>query len=226
MDNISNNNFINDTVLNDWSIMATDDNKSIIDTKNIFISKNNNITNDSYNDINKNDDITLLTNCDLLEKSIKISKYLKLNFNKKSIDTFIPTINKYIELLHDLIYELAIRSKLLTNKNIDDYKLQLLTKQQNKNISRKSYKFCNSGYKCKFYYSLNNLVCYSQHFVYDSVLYDILNMMNYIKNITNINTDDIDEIKKSINTITYVINHMHQELIQIKNINSPFYKDF
>ena len=72
---------------------------------------------------------------------------------------------------------------------------------------------------CKFYYS-DDLKCYSQHFVYDLVYYDTINILYFVKDLAHINEECMIELKTSINTLSYVLNHMIYELSQIKNLSS------
>ncbi|AYV76923.1 MAG: hypothetical protein Barrevirus4_7 [Barrevirus sp.] len=105
-------------------------------------------------------------------------------------------------------------------------------------IIRSSYKFCNLGYKCEFNYQnnknkkeINNKDrkngCNSQHYVHNLVNADLTSLREYIS--TNNSTNKVEkvekdkEIQKSINTISFVINHMYEELknskkhIQVSN---------
>lgn len=81
-------------------------------------------------------------------------------------------------------------------------------------IPRSSYKFCNYNYECEFNYNLRrHSGCYAQHFVHNMIYADIYVLRNYVKfNYDNNQEKYMNEIKKSVNTISFVINHMYDEL--------------
>ena len=66
----------------------------------------------------------------------------------------------------------------------------------------------------------NNIItnnCFEQHIVFNYLFLDADNLINYINNNTEYN---INEIQKSINTIYYVINHIKEELENIRDVNN------
>jgi len=95
------------------------------------------------------------------------------------------------------------------------------------NLSLCSYKFCINKDCCIYNYpelSLEstqgkvkkNKYCYSDHFVHNKVAKDIKNLIEYINiNEPSNNINQVKEIIKSINTITYVIRHMYEELYNL-----------
>lgn len=127
------------------------------------------------------------------------------------------------------------------NANIDHDSSQCLNtgngslNKKTQNISRNSYKFCEFGHECKFNYDKDQK-CYAQHFVYNLVYLDIVDILEYITSVdilcslaaqgTSVRTQDMSEIKTSINTITYVINHMSEELTQLKVMRPECYEDY
>jgi ferric iron reductase protein FhuF len=78
------------------------------------------------------------------------------------------------------------------------------------NIPRNSYKFCNFGYTCK--YNSNKQKCYGQHFVFNLIKSDIDEVVYHLENAIEIN---IKEICISLNTISFVFNHMYDEMDKI-----------
>ena len=102
--------------------------------------------------------------------------------------------------LNKLLLLSNLLKKRLNQKNIIDKKMYNL-------IFRCSYKFCKYKENCLFIY--NNKKCYQDHYVHNMVSFDINMLLNYFKNNENINNKDIS---KSIITLTYVINHMYNEL--------------
>lgn len=98
-------------------------------------------------------------------------------------------------------------SKYLSNK----INLPMIQHKDNMtNISRSSYKFCEMNHNCEFNYNPKKNGCYSQHFVHNLIHADLHSLKNYIQN--NKDNKQLNEIQKSINTISYVINHMYDEL--------------
>lgn len=73
-------------------------------------------------------------------------------------------------------------------------------------IQRNSYEFCND-YKCNFNKSGR---CVKKHFVYNYVKCDISELINYL---VNNKSKDLKEVSITINTINFVFNHMHDELV-------------
>ena len=97
---------------------------------------------------------------------------------------------------------------------------------KNVSISRNSYKFCDFGHTCSFSYSLEDKRdCYSQHYVYPLILSDIQNLIDHILMDDGTYNTSIQtkEIITSINTITYVINHMYNELVDLRKFNQIGY---
>ena len=75
-------------------------------------------------------------------------------------------------------------------------------------IPRSSYKFCNYNYKCEYNYEKRHNGCYAQHYVHNIVVADINELIKHLKS----NNIMEAEVKKCINTVLYVIKHMHEEL--------------
>ncbi len=71
---------------------------------------------------------------------------------------------------------------------------------------RGSYEFCDNGHLCE---NNNNNKCNKKHFVYNLVNCDINELIRYL---THENAPAINEIFTSINTITFVFNHMRDEI--------------
>ena len=177
-------------------------------------------------------DVKSLSDLILLEKSSLIVKNIKFQFNKRcneDKDTFIKWLGTSLLWLN-----MATRNKQEITSYSDIPINKEFTSQINKEstISRASYKFCEFGHNCRFNYSIKEK-CYAQHFVFSHISQDISSVIDFIiedyetvklRQITNNN--DLNEIKTSINTITYVINHMYDELLQLKNINHQYYENY
>lgn len=197
----------------------------------------------------KMDDIKMITDILLLEKASMIAKNLKFQFNKRSIediDSFNEWMISSLMWLRDVSFELSSRNgQPVMNFNTTGPQEDQTPQIKKHQISRNSYKFCEFGHGCKFNYERTQN-CYSQHYVYNLVYIDILDILIYISerysnNLSEvkqnaINHDDViqndkikqdlNEIKTSINTITYVINHMFDELTQLKNTRPEHYIEY
>jgi hypothetical protein len=132
-----------------------------------------------------------LSDLTILEHQVSLAGYLRKNIKN---DKF----KKKLEWLMD-------STKWLSDKfNLPEYK----HKETKHAIPRSSYKFCNYNFECDFNYATKK-GCYAQHFVYNLVYADIKAILDYIS--TNKVVQE-QEIKKSLNTVSYVITHMHDEL--------------
>lgn len=160
----------------------------------------------------------------LLEYQVAISnnlrKYIRHCMEKDEIFD--------VELNLPKLEWLLIISKYLSDKNNLELQKHILRKFVSV-IPRSSYKFCEFGYECTFNYqpsSKSKNGCYSQHFVHNLVYEDIHTLIDYFKSIedkTGHPKINIQEVSKCINTISYVINHMLDEIknVEYYKINSP-----
>lgn len=153
-----------------------------------------------------------LTDTQLLEYQTYIAGQLRKYF-KQCIDK-----NEEIDYqLHTpKVIWLADVSKYFSNKQNLKYNLHKPANNIDpKFIPRSSYKFCEFGHDCQFNYG-NKAGCYAQHFVHNLIFSDIVSLSEYLLNCNkNATVPDMNEILKSINTISYVINHMYEELSAI-----------
>lgn len=99
-------------------------------------------------------------------------------------------------------------------------KLKLPINKYNKSrgLYRSSYRFCSYNYKCEYNYDIKRYKgCYAQHYVHNSVYTDLLSLRHELLK----DGIDVEEIKKTLVTISFVINHMHDELQKVckKNIS-------
>lgn len=149
---------------------------------------------DTLNDINILEYQSIITNN--LRKFIKNSTVQNLN-----IEDLLLKLGWLIET-----------SKFLSNK----VGLNLFTHKEteNNNVPRSSYKFCNYNFECEFNYNTKKFNgCFAQHYVHNLVYADLNSLFKYITaNKNNMDNKVFDEIRKSINTISFVIGHMYDEL--------------
>lgn len=127
-----------------------------------------------------------------LKKYITSCKNEKINFNS------FMHMNKLKWLLKTTTF-LADKRKLTKIKS---------KKTQHDTLKRNSYDFCEKNKSCTLHI-INK--CKKKHFVYNYVQSDVEELINYIE---NYNTS-INEIYVSITTISYVINHMKDELTNL-----------
>ena len=132
-----------------------------------------------------------------------------LNLLRTKNDKEIPKHKNYLEWLKKSSFFLLKKAKLNTIKKKDmEYK-----------ISRSSYKFCENMEKCKFNYDVSiNSRCKYHHFVHNLVNADIINLIEHIENSKELN---YIEIKKTISTTTFVVEHMLRELEKLREIYGP-----
>ena len=159
--------------------------ESICDVKNLDKFKNKN----SLHILEMENEIIFLLN-----------KY-SLQNNYLNYDFFFNCVN--------FLYNL---SEILRNR-VNQEKINHNNKS-NKNIPRCSYKFCNYKDSCNYHYKNKESSCYQDHYVHNMVSADLNILINYIK--TNFQKKKLilhnKEILRSINTLSFVINHMYSEL--------------
>ena len=145
-----------------------------------------------------------LTSLELLQKELKFIKIiLKYSLQNNILDS--EFLKKSLRLI--LNVSNILKKRLNQNDNINNLKKSNV-------LSRCSYKFCNFTSKCNYYYNkkLDNK-CYQHHYVHNMVSFDLNELIKYIDS----NCDDNKiksnkDILKTLNTLSYVINHMENEL--------------
>jgi hypothetical protein len=182
-----------------------------------------------------------------LKSSIKLNKDNEQNDNRViTISEIVSLQFEELKVLKILEYQYVITKHLKNNlKNLNEHKEDLIKKllwllestkylqnkfglsiiETNKSIDldvipRSSYKFCKYNYKCKYVYKDKSITesCYEQHIVYNYLYNDINFLHEYISNRQD--NYDLNEIQKCINTVYFVINHIKEELENIKSINN------
>jgi hypothetical protein len=187
---IKNYNFV-DNLENKINIQETDYNVNIDEINNLDILD----IKKKYEDKNS---------LHILQKELLIIKLLsKYSLQSQNLD------NDFVIKCLKICFEL---SEIL-RKQINQKQIKITNK---KNIQRCSYKFCNFKENCNYNYSKKkNNYCYQDHYVHNMVSHDLLVLIYYIEDdeFESINKNEsLKEILKSINTISFVINHMELEL--------------
>lgn len=204
--------FFNSDIYKENKFIAEICNKyKYIDNINYKISNQEEEYNNNINEINNiiinnfkeeyNNKISL----DILQKELSIIKLLsKYSLQTNNLD--FKFVTKCLNLCLTLSEILRLK---ICQKPI------IINNQKNTNIQRCSYKFCNFKENCTYNYSKKKICCYQDHFVHNMVSYDLDVLIKYInsENFKNLKKNDyLKEILKSINTLSYVINHMENEL--------------
>lgn len=151
-----------------------------------------------------NHDFSNMTSLEILKNQDLISSYIS-----KSIQNNL--INKNF-FLKNITY-LRDSSKHLSEKikqSLFNHSLEYLKKDK---IIRSSYKFCNFKQNCNYNYESGKKGCYADHYPHNMIYADCLSLLECINKFYK----DIDEIQnkeimRCINTISFVIKHMYDEL--------------
>ena len=160
--------------------------------------------------------------CNNNEEISKLQKLNSLKILQKELE-IIKLLTKYSLQNNQLNYTfftnalnllLSLSETLRTRLNQTEIKLETKIYTDD-NISRCSYKFCNYKDSCNYNYNkAKNLICYQDHYVHSMVSGDLKVLLDYIEQ----KYGDIKivshnkEILKTINTLSFVINHMENEL--------------
>jgi hypothetical protein len=160
----------------------------------------------------------LCTNVDKIET---VKKENSLKILQKELDV-IKLLTKYSLQNNQLNYTFFMNAlKLLYNlsealrNRIGQKEISIEKKNYtDDNISRCSYKFCNFKDSCNYNYNKSKNLCYQDHYVHNMVSADLKVLMDYIEQ--KYGNDQVvshnKEILKTINTLSFVINHMESEL--------------
>ena len=163
-----------------------------------------------YNNKSSIDEIKKQNSLKILQKELDIIKLLtKYSLQSKQLDYvfFTNILNLLLTLSETLRLRIGQKEIVLEKKNYN-----------NDNISRCSYKFCNFKDSCSYNYNKSKNLCYQDHYVHNMVSLDLRVLIEYIKQKYENILDDKNcllynkEILKTINTLSFVINHMENEL--------------
>ena len=158
-------------------------------------------TEDSLNNLLKDK-----TSLYILENELEIIKLLSkytLQNNYLNLEFFMKCINLILEMSSILSQRLKLSKITHKVKNYNGY------------LPRCSYKFCNFKNECFYNYNLKTKhICYQDHYVHNMIEADLIILKDYINIKFNENNSVVPnkEILKTINTLSYVIEHMYNEL--------------
>ena len=163
---------------------------------------------------------------DLLRHQSTISNHLRKIVNGW-IDNPVSIID--IDKMLELLVWLQTTSEYFSHK----LHLPLHTKRQPatielKNITRSSYQFCKDKHECEFNYNQEQYDgCTNQHYVHNLVNEDITTLIQYLQSSQpdHINKVDWNQVKKTIETVLFVVGHMSAELANAEYYNAKTSKD-
>jgi len=159
------------------------------------------------------DDITLLEYQTYLSSHIK--KYVKNHIddclnNEKNEELDFELHYPKFEWLASASKHLSNKLELVINNDIKSYQKSF----NNDIIPRSSYKFCEYNYECQFNKNNNLKGCFAQHYVHNIVYNDIIIIIDYLKYVKKNNKKiNYNELFKCITTVSYVLKHMYEELL-------------
>ena len=143
-----------------------------------------------------------MTSLDLLKNQNIISSCITKNIQNISCsETFLINCLLYLKDTSKYMANKIKQKIFVHNINTDEIK-----------IVRSSYKFCNYKSKCTYNYDKNKPGCYADHYPHSMVYADCDILIKYINSFDSLNKNQNKEIIRCINTISFVINHMVEEL--------------
>jgi hypothetical protein len=179
---------------------------SIVDSFGLGINKN----------LNSDDQIMSIGEILAIEyDELKLSEFELLKYQtyiasqlKKYIMSCIGSSNDIADILIHLpkfVWLLNTSAYLSKKRNLREVKSK---KRDTYEIQRNSYEFCEYDYKCLYNKTGK---CTKKHFVHNYVNSEISEIIRYLTN-DKIQNKNMKEIYTSINTISYILNHMKEEL--------------
>jgi len=184
--------------------ISSEEEEKDIDINSIDFSLNNEKILNEVNKILKLDKYDNLTSLEILKKQDIISSYISKSFQNN-------IINKIFFI--DCISFLKKTSEFLANlisQTISSHNYNFIKKDK---VIRSSYKFCNYKHNCSYNYDKKKKGCYADHYPHNMIYADCDALLECVKLFYE-NEDEIHnkEIVRCINTISYVIRHMFDEL--------------
>ena len=204
---------------NSYDYESDDNSDNEINLNNISFSLENEQILTEINNIIDDDKITTYNSLEILKKQDLVSSYLSKSMQNNNI-------NKVF--LIKLLNWICITSKeLATRINMPIFNHDKSNIQVDR-IIRSSYKFCNFKHTCNYNYDNKKKGCYADHYVHNMVYADLNALLvcieMYYKDQEIIQNK---EFIKCVNTISFVIKHMYEELNNLcLYINKDEYEKF
>ena len=181
-----------------------DEQEKNFDINNVEFSLNNENILNEINKILEEDNLSELTALELLQKQDLVSSYISKSMQNNVIN------KKYF---YENVRYLKNTSKILSEKlnvKIYNHNYEFVKKEK---IVRSSYKFCNYKHSCSYNYDKGKKGCYADHYPHHMVYADCDALLYCIDKYYE-NDDEISnkELIRCLNTISFVIKHMLEEL--------------
>lgn len=212
-----------------WYLLNDDNNQEIMEIEDKYIieyKENRNHIKDNIKIqeiIKETNSITILTDINeilKLDNPSMLKKYNALDIIQMQI-IVIDVVTKYFKIskLDNIDFYVQNLTWIYTSSL---YLTNLIRQPVHKNktnvLMRSSYKFCNKMTDCVsqygFLFNKKCRNCINDHYVHNKIISDIDNLLNYLKN--NCKHDNLllleQDMRKGIETLSYVLNHMEQEL--------------
>ncbi len=175
-----------------------------IDINNINFSLDNEKILNEIDEILKINNFKKITSLELLKKQDLLSSYLSKSIQNTDIN---------LNFLKNILGWLIITSKELNSRIGLKLYLHSDSLIKSDKVIRSSYKFCNFKHNCSYNYDSKKKGCYADHYVHNMVYADVSALLKCI-DLFHSDKDVIQnkEIVKCINTISFVIKHMYEEL--------------
>jgi len=170
----------------------------------IDFSLNNEKILNEINKILKEKDLNNLTSLEILKQQDLVSSYISKSIQNNIINKifFIECIS-YLKETSNILSDKISQTLFLHNYNF-------IKKDK---IIRSSYKFCNYKHECTYNYEKGKKGCYADHYPHNMVYADCDALLECMKLYY---TDEVEiqnkELVRCINTISFVIRHMYEEL--------------
>ena len=213
------NNSFNNSFTNSWADLVNNEMSNNIIDKQMTVIENGENKKETHLNVGEimSLDISQLTEIQLMEYQNYITSQLRKYFKQCS--------DKGEEIDYDLhlskVFWIGEVSKYFSNKynlKLTAHRVKMISELNS--IPRSSYKFCEYGNECTYNYNNGKEKCNSQHFVHNLIYADIMSLYQYLLIGQMIKKKlNMVDIIKSINTISYVINHMYEELYLLSLYN-------
>ena len=189
-------------MIKNWNKYNDDNNNIILKYDILLINEINNNNNNNIVEIQLEEQKLDICNIDL-----EIPKTMNTKYIKKSLNNFVIIIEYLLNNLNIIDDNMMYFDYIKNIFNILNEIFKYNNIINNNNILRSSYNFCNKFPICFDYY--NNLIktkykrkCNFDHITLNKLYKDYISLYQYI---TNNKNRDIDNIKKSLNTILFVL---------------------
>lgn len=165
-----------------------------------------------------NIDLIKLNDFEIIYYQSQLLAHLRSTFEISEL--YLIELKKYLEWIKLSSLFLSNKLKLQVNKNEKKISLE-------ENIPRSSYKFCRFKHECDFNYDHQNYIgCLAQHYVHNLIYSDVNILLTYLNLTDDYTKYNQTEIKKTIETLDFVVNHMVEELSEIIKIYSQNFEKY